>query len=89
MSRPAPARCPYCKGPAIIRNSEEVTILHRDIYLDCKNNQCGHRWKASLSFVHSISTPASLGTDITLPVTPDRYRRSNRNGDPPPVPVPA
>lgn len=82
-------RCPYCKGRGAVRNSSDVTDLVRDLWFACKNPDCGHTWKAALSFVHSISTPASLGTDITLPVTPDRYRRRTRDGEPPPVPVPA
>ncbi|PKQ00189.1 MAG: transcriptional regulator [Alphaproteobacteria bacterium HGW-Alphaproteobacteria-13] len=87
MSRGAAARCPYCKSPGRIRNSEEVSLLHRDVYIDCANDACGHRWKAQLSFVHSISTPS--GVPIDLPVTPHRNRRSPRDGEPPPVPVPA
>lgn len=91
MSRGSPARCPYCKAKGRIRNSEEVSVLHRDIWIDCTNDECGHRWKAQLSFVHSISVPSSLppGVTINLPVTPGRYRRDDRDGEPPPVAIPA
>lgn len=87
MSRRVSARCPYCKSPGRARDSEEVSILHRDIYFDCTNNGCGHRWKAQMSFVHSVSTP--VGVEIKYPVTPKRYRRARRDGEPPPTPVPA
>lgn len=59
MSRGAPARCPYCKGKGRIRNSEELSLLVRDVYIDCTNHKCGHRWKAKLEFEHSIAVPAN------------------------------
>lgn len=91
--RPAPAyagrnkgsiaRCPHCESPGFIRTSEEVTILHRDLWLQCSNVQCGHSWKASLAFVHTISMPVNPKEGLDLPVSPPRYRERRRNGDPP------
>lgn len=86
MSRRAFARCPYCQSPGRIRNSEAVSILHRDVYFDCINLSCGHRWKAQLSFVHSITLPDGVAPE--LPVTPQRPRR-RRDGEPPPGPCSA
>lgn len=88
MSKSISMRCPYCREPGRVRTSEEVTPLHRDVWFNCRNAKCGHTWKASLSFDHSISTPSS-GVTITLPVTQARYRRRDRDGEPPPVAVPA
>ncbi len=87
MSRGALAHCPYCEGPARVRNSIPVTMTHRYMYFYCRNPKCGHTWKAQLSFVYSISTPP--GTELSLPVQPDRYRRRSRDGEPPPGLVPA
>ena len=60
MSRGALAHCPYCEGPARVRNSIPVTMTHRDMYFYCRNPKCGHTWKAQLSFVYSIrASPSS------------------------------
>ncbi len=87
MSRGPTARCPYCKAPGRIRSSQEVSLLHRDIWFYCTDDSCGHVWKAQLSFVHSIATPS--GVPIELPVQPTRYRRDRRAGEPPPANGPA
>ena len=77
------ARCPHCESPAFIRTSEEVTILHRDLWLYCTNPECGHSWKASLSFVHTVSLPSRPKAGLDLPISEPRYRERRRNGDPP------
>lgn len=89
MSRGSLALCPYCKGPARVRNSIPVTVTHRDMYFYCQDESCGHTWKAQLSFVYSISTPSLPANELTLPTQPERYRRRSRDGEPPPVAVPA
>lgn len=78
-------RCPYCRHRARIRNSLEVTELHRDIFLQCSNSDCGHTWKAQLSFVHSTSVPVEYAASPKFAVVPNRYtRRRQRDGEPPP-----
>lgn len=78
--RRATARCPHCEQPGICRQSAEVTILHRDMWFVCSNPHCGHSWKATLSFVHTVAKPAQPRAGLDLPVSP---LPSRRNGDPP------
>jgi hypothetical protein len=66
------AHCPHCQSPGIIRTSAPVTILVRDIYFLCTNPECGHSWKAQLSFLHTISQPATPRAGLDLPVSPIR-----------------
>lgn len=79
------ARCPHCESPATIRSSEEVTILHRDLWLICTNADCGHSWKAQLSFVHSISLPANPRPGLDLPVSQSKRRHGDNVGADPPA----
>ena len=78
------ARCPHCESPGTIRSSEEVTILHRDLWLICTNADCGHSWKAQLSFVHSISLPANPRPGLDLPVGQNKRRHDETPGTDPP-----
>lgn len=81
----AMARCPHCESPARIRTSEEVTILHRDIIFICNNSECGHSWKAQMSFVHSIAVPSNPRPGLDLPVSPLRRRQGEHMGSDPPA----
>lgn len=85
MSR-APARCAYCGHKALIRNSEEVTIMVRDVYFDCTNSHCGHRWKAKLEFEHSIAIPAGQPRE-GIPIMPRLRKALGFDGPPKPAPT--
>jgi Ogr/Delta-like zinc finger len=65
--------CPYCNSSSTIRHSEQVTETVRNIYAACRNLDCGHTWKAQLSFVHTISPSAVPRPDLHLPKCPDDY----------------
>ena len=67
-------RCPVCRAKSVIRDSEEVTPLVRDLYFICTNVDCGHTWKAQLGFVYSLS-PSAIEHDLDLPAAPDDYQR--------------
>lgn len=67
--------CPHCDSHATSRTSKTVTDLYRELYYICTNVECGHTWKASLSFLHTISASACPKPGLEL-------RRA-------PVPVPA
>ena len=79
------ARCPHCESPGIVRTSTEMTILCRDVYFICSNVECGHSWKAQLSFVHTIGRPANPRPDLHLPVSPEPARRHHKQGADPPA----
>lgn len=67
-------KCPVCRARSIIRDSEEVTVLVRDLYFICTNVDCGHTWKAQLGFVYTLS-PSAIDNDLQLPAAPDDYQR--------------
>lgn len=87
VKRRAPARCPYCEAPGKIRTSEEVTLMVRDIYIDCTDPECGHRWKAKLEFEHSIAVPLREKIKAYLPTRASRQRRELMLIEPPPAPA--
>ncbi len=67
-------KCPVCRARSVIRDSEEVTPLVRDLYFICTNVDCGHTWKAQLGFVYTLS-PSAIENDLELPAAPDDYQR--------------
>jgi len=67
-------RCPVCRARSVIRDSEEMTPLVRELYFICTNVDCGHTWKAQLEFVYTLS-PSALPTELDLPQAPDDYQR--------------
>ena len=81
----AMARCPHCVSAGKIRTSEEVTILHREIIFICSNTDCGHSWKAQMSFVHSIAVPTKQRPGLNLAVSPLGRRHGDNVGSDPPT----
>jgi hypothetical protein len=66
-----------------------VTLMVRDIYIDCTNSECGHRWKAKLEFEHSIAVPLHEKIKAYLPTRASKQRRQLMLTDPPPARVKA
>jgi hypothetical protein len=64
--------CPHCETPSPIRTSKTVTLTFREIYYQCPNFECGHTWKASLAFIHTISPSARPrpGLDLAMAQLP-------------------
>ena len=67
--------CPYCNSRASIRMSRQETPLIRELYLLCRNVDCGHGWKEQMSFVHTISPSGIDRPDLDLPKCPAEYAR--------------
>ena len=85
----AMARCPHCEAPARIRTSVEQTILYREFWMICTNVDCGHSWKAALSFVHTISRASRERPGLHLPLTPTAKPRVDGTDTPPTIATPA
>jgi len=62
--------CPHCETTGKIRTSKTVTVTYRELYYACPNFLCGHTWKASLAFVHTISESACPKMGVQLPKAP-------------------
>lgn len=67
-------KCPCCHSKAIIRDSEEITPLVRELYHICLNSECGHTWKAQLEYLYELS-PSAIDHQIDLPQPPEGYQR--------------
>jgi hypothetical protein len=70
--------CPHCAEPSNVRTSKTVTPTYREFYYQCPNIDCGHTWKAALSFIHTISPSACPRMGLELPVAPPHPPANDR-----------
>ncbi len=69
--------CPHCQSDCLINGSHRVTDLVRDLQVHCSNTDCGHTFKAQVSFVYTISPSAMPREGLDLPMAPPEYRRQS------------
>ena len=83
--------CPHCGSRAIVRSSEQETLLSRELRLRCDNDACGHQFVAQLLILRTIVPSLSPNTEIRLPFGNPNLRgtRKRHDNDDVPVPVPA
>lgn len=62
--------CPHCRSASFRRSSRMITPMLREVFYACRNVACGHTWKASLIFEHSLSPSAVPDPTLNLPVRP-------------------
>ncbi len=81
--------CPHCNARAIVRSSDRVTPLVRELRLQCDNPDCGHSFAAQLSVTRSLSPSACPNPAIHLPFGNRalRPRRSGPANDDTPMPA--
>lgn len=70
--------CPHCAEPSDIRSSKTITPTYREYFYQCPNIDCGHIWKAALSFVHTILPSASPRLGLELPLAPKHPPANDR-----------
>jgi len=66
-----PVICPICSAHASIHRHERTTPLVSALWAHCGNTECGHTFRMSLEFVHTIS-PSAIPNDLHLPQAPQR-----------------
>jgi|GEM_PF-143117 len=66
--------CPHCRQPAITMTSRELSPLVREIYLQCLQVNCGHRFVAHLGVVRTLIPSLNPSADVSLPIV---ERRAN------------
>lgn len=71
--------CPHCGTKAANRTSKTVTETYRELYYQCADPECGHSWKASLSFLYTISPSARPKDDLKLPLAPTPTPANDRH----------
>ena len=63
-------KCPHCKGDAVIRNSEQLSDLVRSATGVCKDPECGHTFKLSISIEYTFHHQQNQIPSINLPLSP-------------------
>ena len=60
--------CPHCGSRSIVRTSEQVTPIVRELRLACDNIECGFTCVAQLSIIRTVRPSAKPNPTIHLPV---------------------
>lgn len=76
--------CPHCGERSIVRSSEQITPIVRELRLTCDNHECGHSFVAQLSVIRTVRPSAKPNPAIHLPVGEWKLPAANEN-----VPAPA
>lgn len=61
-------QCPHCRQPSITMTSRELSPLVREIYLQCVNADCGHRFVVHQGVVRTLVPSLNPSPDISLPI---------------------
>lgn len=73
--------CPHCDSRAIVRNSEQMAPLCRELRFRCENDACGHTFVASLEIIRTITPSACPNPNVHLPLAPRRAAPRPANDD--------
>lgn len=80
--------CPHCQKRSIVRDSQGVTDLVRELRMICTDDDCGHTFVAQLSIIRTIRPPAQPNPAVRLPFGEWRSRPAKpANDDAPPLPA--
>lgn len=64
--------CPHCRQAAITMTSRELSPVVREIYLQCINADCGHRFVAHLGVVRTLVPSLNPSPEVSLPIVERR-----------------
>lgn len=79
--------CPHCRSRALVRTSEPITLLVRDVRLRCTNDDCGHTFVAQLMIVRTIVPSLRPDPTVRLPIAnPNLVARPRPANDVEPLP---
>ncbi len=59
--------CPHCGARSIVRSSEQVTPIVRELRMACDNLECGHTFVAQLTVIRTVRPSARPNPQIYLP----------------------
>lgn len=77
--------CPHCGGRVRTLTSRALSALVREIYFDCVDVTCAHRFVAQLGIVRTLTPSLRPSAEIALPMV---ERRANDIIVPPSAPGP-
>lgn len=63
-------RCPHCAEEAMIRTSRDLSSTVRELYLQCKNLECAHTWRAFITAISTIAPSMTPDPTVCLPLSP-------------------
>jgi ssDNA-binding Zn-finger/Zn-ribbon topoisomerase 1 len=70
-------KCPHCGSRMHIRTSREVTLLSRELYVQCPNVECAYTCVVILSAVRTIAPSMRPNPKAYLPFGRTRLLPSN------------
>lgn len=70
-------KCPHCGSRMHVRTSREVTLLSRELYVQCPNVECAYTCKAILSAIHTIAPSMKPNPKAYLPAGRTRLLPDN------------
>ncbi|APC68773.1 ogr/Delta-like zinc finger family protein [Ralstonia pseudosolanacearum] len=70
-------KCPHCDARMHIRTSRAVSLLSRELYLQCPNVECAYTCVAILSAVRTIAPSMRPNPKAYLPVGRTRLLPQN------------
>lgn len=75
--------CPHCGTRAIVRDSQQMTLLVRELRFHCENDACGHTFVGQLVITRTVRPSACPNPDVYLPMAPRRSMPTPANDDGP------
>jgi hypothetical protein len=64
--------CPHCDGRVRTQTSRRLSALVREIYFECVDVDCGHRFVAQLGIVRTLVPSLKPKADVRLPIVDRR-----------------
>ena len=58
--------CNECESKGVVQSSKKITSLVTHEYCQCTNVHCGHTWRQTRSFDHTITPPAGTNNQLVL-----------------------
>lgn len=60
--------CPHCASSLSTRTSRKVSVLTRELYMQCRNVECAYTCKVHLSIAHTIASSLKPNPKAYVPV---------------------
>lgn len=68
--------CPHCQGKTVIRTSQTVNVLLRQLTFQCQDPECGHAFMAWLEAYCTLSLSAKPDPLVYLPMSETARRQA-------------
>ena len=72
-------KCRECNNKAVISSSKYITKEVTRLYCQCQNVSCGHTFRLTQSFDHTITPPAGTNEQLLLQIINDMAPEKRAN----------